>query len=133
MHGVRMAAFIPCSTLEDLYIFEEVFLLRRWQDDVEDTLWLDLLRPFVAVKSLYLAGEFVPRIAPALQELVGARTTDVLPTLENIFLAGLQPSGPLQEGIEKFVTARQLISHSVAVSRWDRNPEHDIWYWYSSI
>jgi hypothetical protein len=118
MHGVRMAAFIPCSTLEDLYIFEEVFLLRRWQDDVEDTLWLDLLRPFVAVKSLYLAGEFVPRIAPALQELVGERTTEGLPTLENIFSTLFQPSGPLHEGIEKFVAARRLTSHPVAV-RWD--------------
>jgi hypothetical protein len=71
------------------------------------------------VKNLYLCERIMPRIAPALQELVGARTTEVLATLENIFLKGLQPSGPLQEGIEKFVAARQLTSHPVAVSRWD--------------
>jgi hypothetical protein len=60
--------------------------------------------------------EFVPYIAPALQELVGGRTTEVLPTLENIFLE-FQPSGPpLHEGIEKFVAARLLTSHPVAVS-----------------
>jgi hypothetical protein len=62
----------------------------------------------------------VPRIAPALQELVGGETTEVLPTLENISLEWFQPSGPLHEGIEKFVAARRLTSHPVAVSRWVR-------------
>jgi hypothetical protein len=62
----------------------------------------------------------VPRIAPALQELVGGRTTEVLPFLENIFLEGFQPSGPLHEGIEKFVATRRFTSHPVAISRWDR-------------
>jgi hypothetical protein len=106
------------STLENLYILERRYQRPRWQDDVENTLWLELLHPFAAVKNLYLSKKYIPRIAPALQELVGARTTEVLPTLENIFLRGFQPSGPLQEGIEKFVAARQLISHPVAVSRW---------------
>jgi hypothetical protein len=32
--------------------------------------------------------ELVPRISPALQELVGGRTTEVLPALENILLEG---------------------------------------------
>jgi hypothetical protein len=43
------------------------------------------------------------RIAPALQELVRAGTTEVLPTLEKIFLQGHQPSGPLQEGIKSLL------------------------------
>jgi hypothetical protein len=63
----------------------------------------------------------VSRVAPALQELVGGRATEVLPTLENIFLEGFWPSGPVYEGIEKFVAARRLTSHPVAVSRWDKN------------
>jgi hypothetical protein len=107
------------STLEDLYIFEDGNYPPDWQDDVENTLWLDLLRSFVAVKNLYLSEEFVPRIAPALQELVGGRTTEVLPSLENILLDGFRPSGPLHEGIEKFVAARLLTSQPVAVSRWE--------------
>src|SRR6267154_3304094 len=118
MHGVRMAAFshpadlhlvlASASTLEDLYILELPGLQPYWQDDVESALWLELLRPFVAVKNLYISKEFGPRIAPALKELVGARTTEVLPALESILSEGLQPSGPLQEGIKKFVAARQL-------------------------
>jgi len=111
------------STLEDLHIFEDQGSPPRWQDDVEHTLWLELLRPFAAVKNLYLCKKIVPRIARALKELVGARTTEVLPLLENISLEGLQPSRPLQEGIEKLFAARQLTSHPVAVSRWDMDPE----------
>jgi len=112
----------PVSTLEDLYLLELSELWPHWQDDVESTfkLWLELLRPFVAVKNLYISKEFGPHIGPALEELVGARITEVLPTLENILSEGLQPSGSLQEGIEKFVAARQLTNHPVAVSHWDR-------------
>ena len=107
----------PFSTLEDLYIVEG-YWPPHWQDDVENTLWLDLLRPFVALKNLYLSQEFVPRIAPALKELVGGRTTEVLPTLENIFSVStlFQPSGSMHKGIERFVAARRLTSHPVAVS-----------------
>ena len=60
----------------------------RWQDDVENTLWQELLLPFAAVKNLYPCKECVPRIARALQELVEGRTTEVLPNLENVFLVG---------------------------------------------
>jgi hypothetical protein len=124
----------PVSALEDLYIFEPRRHPLRWQGDVENTLWLELLHPFAAVKNLYLCEKFVQRIAPALQELVGERTREVLPTLGNIFLEGFQPSGPLHKGIEKFVTARWLTSHPVAVSCWDRDSEQledkhwEIWY-----
>ena len=122
LEQVCTSSLPPVSTLEDLYIVEELYLPPHWQDDVESTLWLDVLRSFVAVKNLYLSDEFVPSVARALQELVGGRMTDVLSTLENIFLEGFQPtSGPLHEGIEKFVSARRLTGHPVvAVSRWDR-------------
>jgi len=109
------------STLKDLYLYIENSIPRlRWQDDVENTQWLELLHPFSVVKNLYLSEEIVLRIAPALQELVGGRTTEVLPILENMFFEGFQPSGALHEGIEKFVAARRLTGHPVAVSRWDR-------------
>jgi hypothetical protein len=111
----------PLSSLEDLYISEFRKSSQRWQNDAENTLWLDLLRPFVAVKSLYLSERCVRRIAPALQKLVGGRTTEVLPTLKNMFLQGLQRSEPLQEGIEKFVAARQLTNLPVTVSRWRKD------------
>ena len=53
---------------------------------------------------LYISEEFLPHIAPALEELVEARMTEVLPTLENIFLEGLQPLGPLPERHKEFIS-----------------------------
>jgi hypothetical protein len=110
---------LPLSTLEDLYILGQ----RDWQrqqsdrqDNIEDALWLELLHPFTTVKNLYLSEGFAPHIVHALQELVGGRATEVLPTLQNIFLERLQPSGALREGIEKFVATRQ---GSIAVSDWN--------------
>jgi hypothetical protein len=119
LEQVCTSSFPPVPTLEDLYILENRTYPPDWQDDVENTLWLELLHPFVALKNLYISKEFVSRFAPALQDLVGGRSTEVLPTLENVFLEGFQPSGPLHGGIEKFVAARLLTSHPVAVSGWN--------------
>jgi len=68
------------------------------------------------VKSLYLSREFAPGIGAALQELVGDRITEMLPSLQNIFVDGLEPSGPFQEDIGQFVAARQLSGHSTTIS-----------------
>jgi hypothetical protein len=77
----------PLSTVENLYIYKHQYLQSDWQDnDIENTHWLGLLRPFTTVKSLYLWELSAPRIAPALQE----------PILQNISLEGLQPSGPVR-------------------------------------
>ena len=111
------------STVEQLYIYESGFLLPRWQGDIEESQWLDVLNPFTAVKDLYLSQNFVPRIAPTLQELVGERVTEVLPALQSLFLEKLHPSGTVQEEIEKFVAERQLAEHPIAISLWER--EHD--------
>jgi hypothetical protein len=108
------------SMVEDLGIdhFQPV-----WKNDVvENTLWLGLFVPFTGVKDLYLCKEFAPGIAVALQELVGDRITEVLPSLQNIFFERLEPSGPFQENIRKFVAARQLSDHPITISDWPKTP-----------
>jgi hypothetical protein len=113
----------PFSTVEDLYI-EHEYLQLVWKDDaIENTLWLEVLLPFTAVKNLYLSKEFAPGIAAALRGLVGGRITEVLPGLQNIFVEELEPSGPFQKTIERFVTARQLSSHPVAIFDWDKDSD----------
>jgi hypothetical protein len=103
--------------VEDLYIddrYPELF----WKNGALEslsTLWLELLLPFTAVKNLYLSEIFVPSIATALQELTGGRITEVLPSLQNIFLKELELSGPLQENIWRFVAARELSGHPIAI------------------
>ena len=116
-------SFLPAlSALEDLYISEHPYRQPVWEDNIDSALWLELLRPFTTVKDLFLSEKIALRVVPALQELVGGRTIEVLPVLQNIFIEGVQPSGPVQEGVGKFVAARQVISHSIAVSQWDRDP-----------
>jgi hypothetical protein len=103
----------------------------RWQDDIENSQWLELLYPFTNVKNLYLSEGVVPRIAPALQELVegGVGVTEVLPVLESLFLEERHPSGPIDEsyistpvqeatGIGMFVAARQLSTRPTDSGCW---------------
>ena len=108
--------------MENLYIYEGQSSPPDWKNDIENTEWLDLLLPFTAVKNLYLSKQFAPRIAPALHELTGGRTTEVLPALQNIFLEGFHPSEPVQEGITQFISARGLSNHPVTISVWARSP-----------
>jgi hypothetical protein len=56
-------ALIP--TMEHLYIWDS-FLPPRWQDDIEDGQWLEVLHPFTNVKNLYISQELTPFITPAL-------------------------------------------------------------------
>ena len=105
----------PLSVLDDLYITNH----RSLGDDIDNLSWLEL-HPFATMKNLYLSEAIAPHIVPALQELVAGRVTEVLPNLQNIFVEKLQPSGPVQDGIGKFIAARQLAGHPITVSRWDR-------------
>ena len=112
--------FPPLSTSKHLYIYERRPSLPNLQDDFENTQWLDILRPFIAVKNLYVSEQFAPRIALVLRKLVGGGMTEVLPKLQNIFLEELRPSGPVHECIGQFVDARQLSDHTITVFHWER-------------
>jgi hypothetical protein len=112
-------SFFPQSFIhmvERFFIRERNHSKLEWQDDIEFSQWLELLHPFTAVKDLYLFKEVAPRIATSLQELVGGRTTEVLPSLQCLFLEELHPSGRFEESeaIGKFVAARQLSNRPVS-------------------
>ena len=113
------------SMVEDLYIKHRYSKL-LWEDDaIESSLWLEVLLPFTAVKNLYLFKEFAPGIAAALQDLVGRRMTEVLPSLQNIFVMGLEKSVYIRENIGQFVAMRQLSNHPIVISKWDGNSDTD--------
>ncbi len=105
----------PLSMIEDLYIGHRYSKLVWKIDAIENTLWLELLLPFHAVKNLYLSKDFAPGIAAALQEVVG---TEVLPSLQKIRVKDLGPWGPFQKNIGQFVAARELSGHPIAISIW---------------
>ncbi len=106
----------PLSMIEDLYINHRYSQLVWKNDAIDNTLWLELLLPFPAVKNLYLSKDFAPGITAPLQEIVGI---EVLPSLQNIFVEGLEPSGPFQENIGQFVAARELSGHPITISVWN--------------
>ena len=63
-----------------------------WQfEPFSNTIWLQLLLPFTAVKlkTLCLCKEFVYGIAAALQELVWGRATEEFLRPQNIYVEGL--------------------------------------------
>jgi hypothetical protein len=54
-------------------------------------------------------------VAPALEVPAEESATEMLPTLQNLFLQGPRPSGPELEEIGKFITARKLSGCHVTV------------------
>jgi hypothetical protein len=113
--------FLPStSALEDLYIYKWEDSKPDWKDNAENAPWLTLLHPFTTVKNLYLSKDLAPRVLPALQELVGGRTTEVLPTLEDIHLEEIRPPVPVREAIDTIDAARELSGHPVTISFWKR-------------
>ncbi len=115
--------FPPLSTLEHLYIdeFKDVDDDSDWEGYFEDTELSELLRPFTAVKILYISKILALRIVSCLRNLVDGGMTEVLPALEDIFIEGLRQTGPAQECIGQFVAARQLSGHAITISLWDRD------------
>jgi hypothetical protein len=118
------SSFPLIPTVEHLYIDDDIFVRPDWQDDIENTQWLEVLHPFAAVTDLYISQEFTPRVAHVLKELVGETVTEVLPALRTLFLEAPSQSGPIQEAIEQFTAARQLASRPISVSHWDRKTGH---------
>jgi hypothetical protein len=97
-------------SLEHLYIHDDEHSRPHWQDDIENSQWLELLQPFTAVKNLHLSRGISLRIVPALQELVGEKMTGVLPALQCLFLEEGHPSGPNREAIIDVYSLRLIRS-----------------------
>ena len=116
--GIFNSSLHPPSTVEDLYIENRQL---GENDAIENDLLLKILLPFTAVKNLYLFKEFVPCIVATLQELVGDRITEVLPSLQNILVERFEPSASFQGTIGQFFAMRQLLGCPIAVSVWSRS------------
>ena len=104
--------------VEELEIRESYL---RWKNDpdMEPSQWLELFHLFISVQSLYVSESLVPPVAAALRDLTRETAMEVLPALCNLWLEGLQSSGPAQEGINTFVAAPQLSDHPIVIRRWE--------------
>jgi hypothetical protein len=98
-----------------------------WTDGMESPTgsWLELLRNFIAVETLYLSEGLALCVAPALKELTQDDVNGVLPAVQTLFVEGLPPSGPVQVAIGEFVVARERAGHPVDVRCWVRESGPD--------
>ena len=109
----------PLSTVVGVNIERRCWLRDMENDGIENTLWLQFLLPFTSAKGLLLSKEIAPGIAAALEELDGSRITEVLPSLQNIYVAEPELSGPFKEKIGRFVSMRQHSGHPIGISTFD--------------
>jgi hypothetical protein len=82
------------------------------KDAMDDADWLELLRPFTAVKMLRGSKQLAGPIAHALDGVSGQMVTEVLPALNSLFLEDQS-----MRSIERFIAARRLSGHPVTVSQ----------------
>jgi hypothetical protein len=95
------------SNVDHLSI-EEDDLQLGWKDDMDDADWLELLRPFTAVKMLHGSEQLAGHIALALDDVSGEMVTEVLPALESLWLDD-QPVN----SVEPFIAVRRLSGHPI--------------------
>jgi len=109
------------ATLEELKITESKYLSSsHWKCNTDDTRWVELLDSFTAVKNLYLTDEIARHVCGALRELSRERVTEVLPSLQNVFVDGSRSFEQIEEAMRPFVAARQLSGRPVAIDHWRR-------------
>ncbi|KAI9512636.1 hypothetical protein F5148DRAFT_792411 [Russula earlei] len=106
------------STLQSLPNLKSLHI---WHDDrltdgVENTQWPELLRPFTTLETLIVPKDSIPFVERILGALAGEGVTEAMRALERIDI-DLGPVETIPEGIEQFVTVRQLSGHPVAVER----------------
>jgi hypothetical protein len=124
--GAVCASFLPfLSTVENLHIKEDKYWQQAFYYFLESWRWLDVLRPFTAVKNLYLPGTSTRDVMPALQVVVERELRGVLPQLENIFLDSTEVSGRVLIAIGLFEAVRRDTGHPVTLfisdGGWDCN------------
>ena len=110
---------MPTFTMvEQLFLNQYGYCWRqRWKHGIQHSHWLQLLHLFPDAENLYISSEITTYIVPVLKMLVGERTTEVLPALQNLFFhEDEELSGPT--AIDDFIAARELSGHPITVSRW---------------
>ena len=115
------------SQVERLDICETPSMELAGRNEVESSQWLELLRPFSAVRSLYVSETLEPLVVAALGKLTREKTMDVLPALKNLSLDEFEPSGSARDAMESFISARQLSDRPIVFQRHKRRslPETD--------
>ncbi|KAH9160763.1 hypothetical protein EDB89DRAFT_1375053 [Lactarius sanguifluus] len=81
---------------------------REYGEFGDDLQWLELLRPFTAVKALSVQAKLSRSVALALKDVTGARAAEVLPALELLCLKNRSVTH-----VKEFVAARRNMGRPV--------------------
>ncbi|KAI9456584.1 hypothetical protein F5148DRAFT_368357 [Russula earlei] len=106
------------STLVQLHIRDTDLSNPRSYSNGESTQCLEFLGLFNAIKDLYLTERAGRRVFQVLEELAEERVTEVLPALQSIFLPRSRSLKSAPKILKRFIAARQLSGHPVAVYPW---------------
>jgi hypothetical protein len=104
--------------ISDIFDDDPISSLDEW--DIDNSQWLELFQPFIAVHTLHITRYFQSLIMSVFQELTVEMATEVLPALHSLYLEEHEPSGdsgPEDQAIEQFITARQHSGHPVTIHR----------------
>ncbi len=89
---------------------DEAALQPGWRDHNE---WLELLRPFIAVKALRLCWRLAGHVSLALEDIAGAIVVEVLPSLYSLNLEDQAATT-----VEQFTTVRRRSPARGVISFW---------------
>lgn len=84
----------------------------------ENFLWLDLLRPFSAVKDLDIDNKILIPVAYTLKEVAKERMTEIFPAIQELSIGEHLPSRSVLRAFEEFAAARRLFTRLVRPHRW---------------
>ena len=99
------------SNMVHLFINESDLQIEPgWEDSVDDTDWLELLRTITTVQTLQVSKQLAGYIALALDGFNEEIVTEVLPALTSLSLED-QPV----ISVQNFLAARQISGHPVAI------------------
>ena len=80
--------------------------------------WLEIFRPFITVKDLYISKQLRQQIAPAMRALSSEAAADILPELDTIFLEKLHRYGRAQLSIiDTLIASRLLFGHPISIKQ----------------
>jgi hypothetical protein len=119
------------SQVESLEIGIEFQHEDELQEIVDDPDWLELLNPFVSVKSLYIVDRLAGLVlSSVLKYITGERVTEVLPALQNLFIRDLSQQEEFVENtLTSFVSVRQLYDRPIVIQhlgREDQEPDENM-------
>jgi hypothetical protein len=82
----------------------------RQLEGTDDVQWLPLLRQFPTMRTLHVSWDLVGHVARALEDITTEMVTEMLPSLELIYIGGQPVSS-----IKKFIAVRRLSGRPVTV------------------